>query len=65
MAYRGITHCKNCGKSLKMEEYYLCNNCEAKKKKLNKETEKMNKVYKGYELIKAIADGEIKERNKI
>lgn len=24
----------------------------------------MSKVYKGYELIKAIADGEIKERNK-
>lgn len=23
----------------------------------------MNKTYKGYELIKAIADGEIKERN--
>lgn len=25
----------------------------------------MSKTYKGYELIKAIADGEIKERNKI
>lgn len=24
----------------------------------------MSKTYKGYELIKAISDGEIKERNK-
>lgn len=24
----------------------------------------MSKTYKGYQLIKAIADGEIKERNK-
>lgn len=27
--------------------------------------EKMSKTYKGYELIKAIAEGDIKERNKI
>lgn len=31
--------------------------------KLMKGRKKMSKTYKGYELIKAIAEGEIKERN--
>lgn len=33
--------------------------------KLMKGKEDSMKIYKGHELIKAIADGQIKERNKI
>ena len=33
------------------------------KKQCKEGVEGMSKTYKGYELIKAIADGEIKERN--
>lgn len=59
MAMAGLTHCKKCWKPLKDDEYYMCKNCEIEEKT------KMNKVFKGYELIKEIAEGNIKERNKI
>ena len=61
MACMGLTHCEECWKPLKMNEGFICNECEEKQNKKKKENKKI-KVYKGYELIKAIADGEIKER---
>ena len=32
-ALRGVTHCENCGKSLNMNEYVLCNECKKKERK--------------------------------
>ena len=61
MVCMGITHCEKCHKSLKDDEYVLCKKCEEENKKKKKS---MKKKYKGYELLKAIADGKIKERNE-
>lgn len=64
-AMTGITHCRECWAPLKEHEYGLCENCKEKEKEeINKKKGKdmSKKIYKGYELIKAIEDGEIKER---
>ena len=63
-ACRGLTHCSECGTSLGINRIGTCESCEEKlkKKKQNKEKINMSKTYKGYELIKEIAEGNIKER---
>ena len=61
MAMKGLTHCKECWKPLKDNEHYICNNC----RKEEKEKTMSKKIFKGYELIKEIAEGNIKERNEI
>ena len=63
-AMTGITHCRECWTPLKEHEYGLCENCRKKEKEKNKKRGKKmsKKIYKGYELLKAIADGEVKER---
>lgn len=60
---RGVTHCSECGTPLEMNEFGTCNSCEEelKKKKQNKEKANMSKIYKGYELIKEIAEGNIED----
>ena len=65
LACRGITHCSECGTTLKFGELGICKECA--EQEINKQNyEKENKkVYKGYELIKEIAEGNIKERNKV
>ena len=62
MAYMGLTHCEKCYKPLKDDEYVFCKKCEEENRKKDKS---MKKKYKGYELIKAISDGEIKDGTKI
>lgn len=61
MAYMGLTHCEKCYKPLKDDEYVFCKKCEEENRKKDKS---MKMKYKGYELLKAIADGEIKEGSK-
>ena len=39
--------------------------CIKNQRFIRERSRRMSKVYKGYELIKAIADGEIKERTRI
>lgn len=68
-ACRGITHCEECGTTLRDNEYMTCNMCRERAKEKNKQTTSVNKdkvikIYKGYELIKAIAEGKIKEGSK-
>lgn len=63
MAYMGLTHCEKCYKPLKDNEYVLCKKCEEEREKGKNESRKMK--YKGYELLKAIADEEIKEGSLI
>ncbi len=62
MAYMGLTHCEKCYKPLKDDEYVFCKKCEEENRKKDKS---MKMKYKGYELLKAIADGEIKEGSLI
>lgn len=31
LAYRGVTHCSECGRSLSNNEYGICNSCEEKR----------------------------------
>lgn len=61
MAYMGLTHCEKCYKPLKDDEYVFCKKCEEENRKKDKS---MKMKYKGYELLKAIADGEIKDGTK-
>ncbi|MBO5004899.1 MAG: hypothetical protein J6D03_06640 [Clostridia bacterium] len=65
-AYRGITHCDECGRTLRDNEFAICDMCRERAKEKNKQTvsvnkDKLIKIYKGYELIQAIAEGKIKE----
>lgn len=65
-AYRGITHCDECGTTLRRDEFVICDMCRERAKEKNKQTasankDKVMKIYKGYELTKAIAEGKIKE----
>ena len=32
VAYSGVTHCRECGRSLSNNEYVICNSCEEKRK---------------------------------
>lgn len=65
-ACRGLTHCSECGTLLGINRIGMCESCEEKlkKKKQNKEKINMSKTYKGYELIKEIAEGNIKKGAK-
>lgn len=31
LAFRGVTHCRECGRSLSNNEYVICNSCEEKR----------------------------------
>lgn len=65
MAMRGLTHCRECGTTLGMGELGTCDRCTTELKQKEKEKTMSKKIFKGYELIKEIAEGNIKERNKI
>ena len=55
LACRGLTHCHKCGKSLKHNEYYICNNCEKISEKSYKINEnKMIEIFKGIKRHKKI-----------
>ena len=32
LAFSGVTHCRECGRSLSNNEYVICNSCEEKRK---------------------------------
>lgn len=34
LAYSGVTHCRECGRSLSNNEYVICNSCEEKENKI-------------------------------
>ena len=59
MGCLGLTHCEKCFEPLKDNECGLCKKC---REEIN---QKDKKQYKGYELLKAIANGEIKEGSLI
>lgn len=70
-AFRGITHCDECGTRLGRNEFVVCDVCRERAKEKNKQTvsvntskDKISKRYKGYELLKIIADGKIKEKQQ-
>ena len=63
LAMSGLTHCERCGQSLGMNRFGMCESCE-KEQKQRKEKINMKKSYKGYELIKAIAEGNIKDGSR-
>ena len=52
LAWPGLTHCEECGKSLSEHEYVLCTNCKEKQNKqkeelrIQKEIEKRVKIEK-------------------
>lgn len=66
-AFRGITHCDECGTRLGRNEFVVCDVCRERAKEENKQTtsvnaskDKVSKTYEGYELIQAIVKGKIK-----
>lgn len=66
-ACRGITHCDECGTTLRRDEFVICDMCRERAEEKNKQTasankDKVMKIYKGYELIQAIVEREIKKR---
>lgn len=65
-ACRGITHCDECGTTLRRDEFVICDMCRERAKEKNKQIasankDKVIKKYIGYELMQAIAEGKIKE----
>lgn len=68
-ACRGITHCDECGTTLRRDEFVICDMCRERAKEKNKQIasankDKVIKIYIGYELMQAIAEGKIKEGTK-
>ena len=66
MVCRGLTHCSECMTPLEMNKFGICDNCEKEKQnKKKKENKRMNKTYKGKEIFKMIAEGEINKNTKV
>lgn len=59
MGCLGLTHCEKCFEPLGDNECGLCKKC---REQIN---QKDKKQYKGYELMKAIANGDIKKGSKV